>query len=111
MTDYVTRGTVQFKIFPPAAGGVDPLEKVEIAPTDDYALKHKNKRYVILIGDPPPPNPPNLQSIKGLNVEYAFAFLPHLRDILMKAALRRTCLEIVIDDGSQIIGVTMPATS
>src|ERR1700719_1031163 len=97
MPNYVTHGTVQFRRSPPT-GGADPVEKVQIAPTDGYAMKHKDKRYIIFIGDPLPPNPLNPQSTKDFSVEYLFVFLPYLKDILMKSAFARTSLEITIND-------------
>ena len=112
MPDYVTHGTVQF-IKKTTDAGAPPNEKVQIGPTNDYAIKHKHKRYVVFIGDPPPPippNPPNLQPAKGFNVEYAFTFLPGLGELLKEAAFKRMPLEITIDDANQIIGITIPAT-
>jgi hypothetical protein len=112
---YVTHGTVQFSSRP-TPGGV-AVEKVRIAPTDDYAIKHKDKQhknqnYVVFICDPLSPNPPNHPKTKGFNVEVYFTFGrdPSLREILKKSAFERTRLEITIDDNHEIIEVTIPAT-
>ncbi len=123
MADYVTHGKIQFiKIARPVAarapadadpGAPPPKETVRIAPTDDYAIKHRGRRYVIFIHDALPtipPDPPNLHPTRTFNVEYEFTFSPHFSDILRGVASNGTCLEVTIDDTNQIIAITLPAT-
>jgi hypothetical protein len=115
MPDYLTHGTVQF--IKKTTDASAPLNaRVQIAPTNDYIIKHKNKRYVVFIDDHSPPNPPNppnphnLLPTRGFNVEDTFTFLDGLGELLKEAAFKRIPLEITIDDANQIIGITIPAT-
>jgi hypothetical protein len=100
MTKYVTRGTVQFMSLPTGRG------EIRIAPSDDYAIKHKDKRYLVFICDSPQPTP---DGTKLYETDISFKFADNLREILIRSAFDRTCLELTFNGSDEIIGIIIPA--
>jgi hypothetical protein len=107
MTDYVTHGTVQFT----KRAGASPGETVQIAPTNDYAIKHSDKCYIVFIDDSLTPTPYGLL-MRAFDIEHPFSCSDdHLREVLKEAAFKRIRLKLTIDDTSQIIEITIPASA
>jgi HSP20 family molecular chaperone IbpA len=95
---YVTCGTVQVTI---NKGAI----RIRIAPSQDHAAEHKDKPYIVFI------HTNRRYGAKRFPVQHRFRLATGVPEKeLIKAAFRRTRLEVTLNKKSKIIGITIPAT-
>ena len=94
---YVTCGTVQF-----VTDG--STFSIQITPIQEYAIMHRKEEYIAFADTADPPGVKMFSVKKTFNVSSAF------KEILVKAAIERTCLEVQIDDKTNVVAITVPAT-
>lgn len=100
---YVTRGTIQLTDV-----GNETTNSIRINPTEDYSVKHRDKRYLVLIEVPAAATAPNNARIVSLDDDFSFQPAT-LKDSLRIAAFKQTALELIISEVPSSEAATQPA--
>ncbi|MGH9480732.1 MAG: hypothetical protein ACRD1L_01460 [Terriglobales bacterium] len=103
--EYVTRGTVQLTV--KSCG--DP-RKVRVTPTQDYAVKHREKTWIVLFPSKLPKADASANAVIVPTDEQRFTAEAALDVLLAKAAVQGIEVELGINRKTKaIMSVTLPA--